>query len=72
MELEQLRQLDVIARCGTLQAAADQLMRSAGYSFSDASRRDRAVCWCISHGEWDVFSLNMTLSSFGLPILGVA
>ncbi len=63
----------VMAFCLALrldQAAADQLMRSAGYSFSDASRRDRAVCWCISHGEWDVFSLNMTLSSFGLPMLG--
>ena len=65
----------VMAFCLALrldQAAADRLMRSAGYSFSDASRRDRAVCWCISHGEWDVFSLNMTLSSFGLPILGAA
>ena len=39
----------------------DELLKSAGYAFSDTRRTDVIVLWCMAHGIYDVMKVNEIL-----------
>ncbi|MPM86265.1 hypothetical protein SDC9_133354 [bioreactor metagenome] len=52
-----------------LDQAAD-LLRTAGYALSPASRFDRIVEYFIQNGTYDIFEINEALFAFGESLLG--
>lgn len=51
-------------------AEADDLLKSAGYAFSDGSVTDVIIARCIKKGVYDVFSVNGILYKWGQTPLG--
>lgn len=49
--------------------AAD-LLKKAGYSFSDSYRQDIIVRYFLEKGEYDIFTVNEALFCFEEPLLG--
>ncbi|MGN0778572.1 MAG: macro domain-containing protein [Aristaeellaceae bacterium] len=63
----------VLAFCLALQLsreAADMLLRKAGYALTRSSRLDLAVEYCLNHGIYDVYQVNVALFELDLPPLG--
>ena len=67
--------LTVMKFCIGLQlerAAADLLMKSAGYAFSDTIPMDSAFIFAIEHKMWNIRDVNEMLVRNSLPGLGIA
>ncbi len=48
----------------------EELLQSAGYAFSPASRADRIIQYCIDRGISDVMRINQILFHFDQPLIG--
>ena len=58
----------VIALCIALELDIDRtkdLMRRAEYAFSPSRRKDLILCYCIEHGQYDLYKVNEILVDFG-------
>ena len=49
---------------------ATDLLRKAGYTFSDSYKQDIIVRYFLERGEYDMFTINETLFCFEEPLLG--
>ncbi len=49
---------------------ATDLLRKAGYTFSDSYKQDIIVRYFLEQGEYDMFTINETLFCFEEPLLG--
>ena len=49
---------------------ATDLLRKAGYTFSDSYKQDVIVRYFLERGEYDLFTINETLFCFEEPLLG--
>ena len=66
------RKETVMALCLALKLdrdRADDLMRQAGYAFSQASSRDLIVRWCIEHEVYRLMEVNELLQEFREPLI---
>lgn len=71
---ENADKLTVMKFCIGLQlerAAADLLMKSAGYAFSDTLPVDVAFAYAIEHGMWNIHDVDELLVRNSLPGLGL-
>ena len=51
-------------------ADTKELLESAGYSLSNASKFDIIVKYYISRGIYDLYEINETLEQYGQELLG--
>lgn len=61
-----------IALCLALNLAleeTEQLLQKAGFALSDASEKDIALKYCISHQIYSILAVNEILFSLNLPLL---
>ena len=62
----------ILALAAALKLNADEaadLLVSAGMAFSPSSKQDIILQYCLSHGIFDVNSINIILFEYGLPTL---
>ena len=48
----------------------EDLLRKAGFAFSDASKSDLVVKFFLERHLWDIDEINEVLYQFDLPLLG--
>lgn len=63
----------VIAFAIALELSLDEtldLLKSAGFTFSNSSKFDVIMCYFIENENYDLFEINEVLFTYGLPLLG--